>query len=127
MLASHGLGRCPSASTTGSPSLASAASPEIQRRQIEPAERLHQAEAGLLVIGERMGGNDAPVVARQPDLLGFGDQIADGQHQPVLADDHAAALPLGAQRRRREGVLGNRGMNLHDGLEGMIEFQASLL
>ena len=37
-------------------------------------------------------------MACQPDLLGLGDQVTDGQHQPVFADDDAAALPEIAER-----------------------------
>ena len=54
-----------------------------------------------------MGGNHAPVARRQPDLLGLGDQIADGQHQPVFADDDAAAFPWLPSVARRKGVLGD--------------------
>ena len=74
-----------------------------QRRQIELAERLHQAEAGLLVEAERMALHHAAVAEMQPDGFGFGDQIADGEHQAVV-DQHAVAGALDAQRLGGEGV-----------------------
>ena len=39
----------------------------------------------------------------QPDGLGLGDQIADGQHQPV-ADQNAVAGAFDAERLGGEGV-----------------------
>ena len=62
-----------------------------------------------------MAGDDAPVLVGQPDFLGLGDEIADGQHQPVLADDDAAAFAQRAQCRRGEGIVGDRGAHGHDG------------
>ena len=74
-----------------------------QRRQVDRAERLHQAEAGLLVEAERVAFHHAAVAEMQPDGLGFGDQIADGQHQAVV-DQHAVAGALDAERLGGEGV-----------------------
>ncbi len=81
---------------------------EVQRGQIELAQRLHQAESGFLVVGQRMRRNHAPITGRQPDFLGLGDQIADGEHQPVFADDHAAAFAQAAERPGGEGVFGDQ-------------------
>jgi hypothetical protein len=80
---------------------------EIQRREPKMAKRLDEPEAGLLVVGERVRRDETPVLAGQPDFLGLGDQIADGEHQAILADDHAAALAAGAEHRGGEGVIGN--------------------
>ena len=60
-------------------------------------ERLHQAEAGLLVEAERMTFHHMAVAEMQPDSGGFRDQVADGQHQPVV-DQHAVAGALDPQR-----------------------------
>ncbi len=62
------------------------------------AERLHQAEAGLLVVAEHMTGRDAAVAEGQPDLLGLGDQIADRENDAVVADEDAVAGALGTER-----------------------------
>ena len=48
----------------------------------------------------------AAVAEMQPDGLGLGDEIADGQHQPVV-DQHAVAGALGAERFRAEGIGGD--------------------
>ena len=90
--------------TTRSPSGDQRRIAERQRRQVEPRERLHQAEAGRLVVAEHVAGHDAAVVEVQPDRLGLGDQIADGEHQAVLADQHAVAGALGAERLGGEGI-----------------------
>ena len=74
-----------------------------KRRQIDLAERLHQAEAGLLVEAERMAFHHVAVAEMQPDGLRFGDQIADGQHQAVV-DQHAVAGALDAERLGGEAV-----------------------
>ena len=89
--------------TTRSPTSAALRRAERQRRQIELGQRLHQAEAGLLVDAERVARRDAAVAEMQPDGFGLGDQIADGQHQAVV-DQHAVAGALGAKRVGGEGV-----------------------
>ena len=45
----------------------------------------------------------AAVAEMQPDRFGLGDEIADGQHQPVV-DQHAIAGAFGAERLRAEGI-----------------------
>jgi len=45
----------------------------------------------------------------QPDGFGLGDQIADGQHQPV-ADQHAITGALDAKGVGGEGVVRDDGM-----------------
>jgi hypothetical protein len=50
--------------------------------------------------------DDAAVAKMQPDGFSLGDQIADGQHQPVV-DQYAIAGALGAQRVRAKGVGGD--------------------
>jgi hypothetical protein len=78
---------------------------ELELGQLERAERLDETEAGHLVVGKHVGGDDPAIVGRQPDFLGLGDEVADGQHQAVVADDDAAAFADGAQRRGGEGVV----------------------
>src|SRR5262249_57144011 len=56
---------------------------------------------------------DASAAAAQPNGLGLGNQIADGEHQSVAADQYSAPHPLGAQRLRREGVGGDDGLDPH--------------
>ncbi len=65
---------------------------EFERRDIQSAERLDEPEAGLLVIGEDVAGHRAAIGRGEPDRLGFGDQIADGQDKTV-ARGSERALP----------------------------------
>ena len=76
---------------------------ERQRRPVDLAQRLHQAETGLLIEAKRMAFHHVSVVAMQPDGLRLGDQIADGQHQAVV-DQHAVAGALDPKRFGREAV-----------------------
>jgi hypothetical protein len=76
------------ATTTGSPTF---------------AQRLHQAETGLLIIGEHRTRHRAPIREVKPDRLRLGDEVADGEHDAV-ADQHAIARPLGPERLGGEGV-----------------------
>ena len=80
--------------------------PQRQGIEIDVAKGLYQAEPGLEIEAERMAFHHAAVAKMQPDSFGFGDQIADGQHQPVV-DQHAIAGALGTQRFRAEGVVGD--------------------
>ena len=101
-----------------------ARSSELERRTIERAQRLHQAEAGLAIDRERVSGGDAAFGVGEPDALGLHDQIADRQHQTALADDDAAARPLLAQRLGGESVLGNRRLHRDDRFERAIQIDA---
>ena len=79
---------------------------DLERRQIDLAERLHQAETGLLVEAERMALHHAAVAEMQPDRFGLGDQIADGEHKAVV-DQHAVAGALDTERVGSEGIRRN--------------------
>ena len=91
-------------STTRSPISVAAEEPSGTGIEIEAAERLHQAKTGLGVEAERMALHHAAVAEMQPDGLGLGDQIADGQDQPVV-DHHAVAGAFGAEIVGAEGVV----------------------
>ena len=52
-----------------------------------------------------------PSIGVEPDGFGLGDEIADGQDQPVCADHDAVAGAFGAERPGGEGVLGHRRAN----------------
>ena len=47
--------------------------------------------------------HDAPVAEMQPDGFGFGDQIADGENEPIV-DQHAIAGALDTERVGGKGV-----------------------
>ena len=97
-----------------------------QRLEIETAERLHQAEAGFPIEAERMAFHHPAVAEMQPDGLGLGDQIADGQHQPV-ADHHAIAGALGAERLGGEGIGRNDGMQPDHRGQRALEVEPKIL
>src|SRR6185436_2309052 len=87
---------------------------EIERGKAESAKRLHKAKAALLVISKRMSGDGPPVMGRQPDFIGLGDQIADREYQAAFPNYHPAALPHGPQSCRSESVIRNQGADTHD-------------
>ena len=91
--------------TTFSPTRHDAALPRSIGRHAELAERLHQAEAGGLVVGERKAADHDALVGGEPDRARLGDEVADGEHQAVVADDDAVAGALGAEDLRGERVL----------------------
>ena len=97
---------------------------DLERRHVELGERLNEAEAGLLVVAQHMAGHGAAVVETEPDRLGFRNQVADGQHQAVAANEHAVAGAFGAERFRGVGVARNDGAKPHDGIEGLFEVVA---
>ena len=70
-----------------------------------------------------MALHHAAVAEMQPDRFGLGDQIADGEHQPVV-DHDAVAGALGPQRFRGEGVRGDDGMQSDDRGKRAIEIEA---
>jgi hypothetical protein len=88
---------------------------------------MHQAEARRLVVGERKAADHVAVVGGEPDGARLGDEVADGEHEAVVADHHAAAGALGAEHLRRERVLGNLGAQADDAIERRVEIEAPLL
>jgi hypothetical protein len=89
--------------------------------------RHDQPEAACEVVGKRVPLHHCAVIRREPDRLGFGDQVADGEHQPILSDHHAVAHALGAQDRRGEGILGNLGAQCDDGIERRLEIECDFV
>src|SRR5450755_874097 len=61
-----------------------------QRVEVELAKRLHQPKTAYRIEAERMAFHHAAIAEMQPDRFGLGDQIADGQHQPVIDHDAVA-------------------------------------
>src|ERR1044072_5627243 len=100
---------------------------ERERRKVELGERLHQPEAGRLVVAEHVALHHAAVIEMQPDRLGLGDQIADGQHQPALVDQHAVAGALGAEGLGGEGVVRNDRVQSHHRRERLVEIVVVVL
>src|SRR4029077_13261436 len=97
---------------------------DLEPRHVELGERLNEAEAGLLVVAQNRAGPRAAVVEIEPDRLGFGNQVADGQHQTVAANEYAVTGALGAERLSRIGVGGNDGAQPDHGIERLFEIVA---
>src|SRR5437868_7316375 len=74
-----------------------------QRIEIDAAERLYQAEAAFGIEAQRVTFHNAPISEMKPDRLGFSNEIADGQHQPIL-DQDAVARAFGAECFRAESI-----------------------
>ena len=99
----------------------------LERAHAQLGERLHQSEAGGLVVGERKATRHRALVGSDPDGAGLGDEIADREHQAVIADDDAVAGALGAEDLRGEGIVGYFGPQTDDGFERAPEVEAPLL
>jgi hypothetical protein len=100
-----------------------------EHRRLDPKrlDRAHEPEAGLVVVGDRMGLHDASAHRGQRHLVGLRDQIADGEHETLLVDDDAAALPVGAEERSGEGVLRHVRAQRHDRRERLVEIEVEVL
>ncbi len=59
----------------------------------------------------------------EPDRLGLGDQVADGEDEAVVADDDAVAGALGTEDRRGEGIFRNARLQSHDGVERALQIE----
>ena len=73
--------------------------------QFQRHQGLHQAKAGGQIEAHHAGRPHTSIIGGNLHILGFQDEIADREHQAVGADEHAAALTLGAQRGAGSGVL----------------------
>ena len=97
-----------------------------ERLDAETAERLHQAEAAGEVVCQRIALHHGAVVGGKPDGFGFGDQIADGKDEAVVANDDAVSGPLGTQDRRSECIFRNIGAKRNNRIERGGEVEVDL-
>ena len=84
-----------------------------------------ESEAGVVVIPDNRCRDGVPVRGQDLGRLRLQNQVADGQHQAVGADDDAAALALGAKGARGAGIgadigahADHRPQHLGDGVGG---------
>ena len=94
-----------------------------QRRRGQPLKREDEPKSCRLIDAQRVRGDTPAVVGGQRHLLGFGDQVADGQHQSVGPDDDAVAKAFGSQPLGRERVLGDLGLQGDDRRQAMIQIE----
>src|SRR5258705_11987036 len=98
-----------------------------QRRYAETAERLNESESCRLVVRKRVTRDRQAAIGRQPDAAGFGNEIADGEDEAVVADDDTVASALRAEDRSSEGIFGDFRAQLHDGVECRVEVEPQLV
>src|SRR3989449_9073272 len=67
------------------------------------------------------------LVRVQPDGRRFGDQIADREHESIVANDDTVADPLGTEDPGGKGVLRNLGAHKHHRVERCLQVEAQLL
>ena len=62
-----------------------------ERERLDPQglDRLDEAEAGLMIVADDIGGHGASRVGDELRRMRLDHQIADRQHQPVVIDDDA--------------------------------------
>src|SRR5262245_4102785 len=96
---------------------------DVEPGKIDLAERLHQPETRFLIETERMSLHDMAVAEMQPDSLGFGDQITDGEHEAVV-DQHAVARALDPERIGSKSIGRDNRMKTDDRGERALKIVA---
>ena len=91
---------------------------DFNDRQGDGLQRLHEAEPGFLIVTEDVAGDGPAGGIDHPDRRRLDDKVADGQYQTAVADDDAVAAAFGAERCRREGIVGNLGVDRHHRRQG---------
>jgi hypothetical protein len=84
---------------------------------LQPAQRAQQTESGLVVVSHYLGRHHTLAGQQDLGLDRLQDQIADGQHQAVIVNDHAGAGACGAKHRGGAGVRGNDRTDPDHGVE----------
>ena len=74
-----------------------------------------------------MAGYRIAAVRGQPNCLRFGDQIADGQHQALVADDDAITAALSTQNIGGERLFGNFGAQQHHRRQCLVQVKVDRL
>jgi len=73
-----------------------------------------------------MTGDGAAIGRAQPHRLRLGDEIADRQHQPVLADHGARPGAFGAEGRGGERVVGHARAQPDDREQGALQVESAV-
>jgi len=98
----------------------------LKVRGSQLAQRLDQAEPGRLVVGERVAGHGGAAIGGEPDLRCLVDEVADREHEAVLADHRAVTAALGPERGSAVGIFRNFGANQHHRVERALEVELGL-
>src|SRR3569832_2238960 len=92
-----------------------------QGRQIELPQRLDKTKATLLVVSERVAGDDATILRCEPHLLSLGDEVPDGEDEALLGDHHAAAFAPRAKAGGSKGIVRDVGTDGDDRFHSGID------
>jgi hypothetical protein len=94
---------------------------ERRRGNVHRCQRLQQTKAGGEVVADDARRQVAAVALQQLHLVGFEDQVADGEYQAVGRDDDAGALAHAAERVVRLRVRHGQRLHADDGVGGALE------
>src|SRR4051812_38317683 len=87
---------------------------------------MYEAEARGLIVGERKAADDIALVRGEPDGARLGDEVADGENEPVVTDDDAAARAQRAEDLCGESVFRDLGAQADDRIERVLEVKTPL-
>ena len=102
------------AASTWSCSLRSAGLAERHRLDLERLGGAQQAEAGVVVVADDVGGGLAAGIGDDLGGMRLDHQVADGEDQALVVDDDAGAGALLAETFDRAPVRIDVGLELHD-------------
>jgi len=102
------------------------APPQRRRPHAQRHQRLHEAETARLVVGQHARRHAAAGIGDEFDALGFQNQVADGQHDAVVGDEHTRAAAFAAQRARRTCAVHRLHPQADDGLAGAFQCARTL-
>ena len=106
--------------------VARGAHPQLDGRSGERLQGLDEPEPRLLVVTHDVSGHGDARLIGDPHGLRFGHQIADGQHEAVLADHRAVAHAFGPEHGRGERVLRDEGANAHERRKHPVELEIGI-
>ena len=87
----------------------------------ERPSRPDEPEAGVVIVGDHFGGDDGPGGVADAGRHRLQHDVADGQHEAAVVDDHAVGLPPGSEKPRRARVGGDFRLDAHKGAEHLLD------
>ena len=97
--------------------------PERHGGPIGSLQRLNQAESAFLVVGDDVAGSGERLPVDQPHTVRLRNQVADGEHEPVVANDDAVAGTFRAEHRRGQGVFRDAGAKRYHSPQNMLDIE----
>src|SRR5260370_1124115 len=94
-----------------------------QRGRVEPRQRLHQTEAGLLVIRKSVALDRGADARAEPDRFRFRDEVSDREHEPAIADHHAVPGALSSEHLCGKTILRYHRAQAHHGADRNLEVE----